>query len=111
MNVQCEDCQDSKVCQHCAGQGDDPNGPPGANCPICDGDGICPYCPQDAEHKTAPVDGRARQQAAMVEWATEQLGRGLLPSVLPGHLMVKFQLTAAQARHVAEKAVKHRQVS
>lgn len=40
----CEDCGDTKTCQHCSGSGIDPNGLPHHTCPICNGSGICPYC-------------------------------------------------------------------
>jgi hypothetical protein len=42
--MNCEECADTYTCQHCGGDGYDPNGPPGASCPVCGGSGICPYC-------------------------------------------------------------------
>jgi hypothetical protein len=40
----CDDCGDTKICQHCGGDGQNPDGAPGDECPVCDGSGICQFC-------------------------------------------------------------------
>lgn len=39
--ITCEDCGDTGTCRHCRGSGEDPDGNPGSDCPVCEGSGIC----------------------------------------------------------------------
>lgn len=52
--IYCEECGDTKICQHCSGSGYDPNGAPGDTCPICNGSAICPHCKPDDELNLGP---------------------------------------------------------
>lgn len=43
----CEDCGNTRICQHCAGSGNDQDNP-GNVCPVCLGRTVCPYCAPEA---------------------------------------------------------------
>ena len=50
-------------------------------------------------------------RAEMIEYALELLDAGVLASALPDELMQEFDLTPAQARDIAQAALKRRQAS
>lgn len=52
----CFDCNDTHICQHCHGDGHDPDGPPWSTCPLCDGDCTCQFC-ADFSPSPSPEEG------------------------------------------------------
>lgn len=57
----CQDCGNTRTCQHCRGGGEDPDGPPAAVCPMCGGSGICPFCRSDPPLEVVSFFDQARR--------------------------------------------------
>jgi hypothetical protein len=55
QKTDCEECGNTRACQHCSGSGHDPDGGYDADrigrdpCPLCKGSGACPYCREEGE--------------------------------------------------------------